>query len=132
MNRHLATILARIALGDRIVAGDSSADTAGGWVKHPGNPVLGCQYGTCFDVAVLRENETYRMWVASGEWRNLSSQLLIACCLLPTSRQALQADRQGPHPAPRSLEGDRCGRGGPCVCRQPGFAGRWRRSGRRG
>ena len=54
MIRHLATILALVALGDAIIAGDGSDDTAGGWVKHPGNPVLGGQYGTCFDAAVLR------------------------------------------------------------------------------
>jgi len=36
-------------------------------VKHPGNPVLGGQYGTCFDVAVLRENEAYRMWVSAAK-----------------------------------------------------------------
>src|SRR5208282_1737055 len=57
-----------------IIAGDSSAETAGGWVKHPGNPVLGGQYGTCFDVAVLRENEAYRMWVW---WRPKRSVALV-------------------------------------------------------
>ena len=74
MIRHLATILALIALGDPIIAADSSADTAGGWVKYPGNPVLGGQYGTCFDVAVLREHETYRMWVS---WRPKRSVALV-------------------------------------------------------
>jgi beta-1,2-mannobiose phosphorylase / 1,2-beta-oligomannan phosphorylase len=37
-----------------------------GWVKYVGNPVLGGQYGTCFDVCVLNETGTYRMWVS---WR---------------------------------------------------------------
>ena len=50
----LAIIFALVALGDPLIAADSSVDTAGGWVKFPGNPVLGGQYGTCFDVAVLR------------------------------------------------------------------------------
>jgi beta-1,2-mannobiose phosphorylase / 1,2-beta-oligomannan phosphorylase len=36
------------------------------WVKYAGNPVLGGQYGTCFDVCVLREFDVYRMWVS---WR---------------------------------------------------------------
>lgn len=36
------------------------------WVKYKGNPVLGGQYGTCFDVCVLRESGIYRMWVS---WR---------------------------------------------------------------
>jgi beta-1,2-mannobiose phosphorylase / 1,2-beta-oligomannan phosphorylase len=74
MIRSLATILAFVALGDPLVAGDESADTAGGWVKYPGNPVLGGQYGTCFDVAVLRENGAYRMWVS---WRPKRSVALV-------------------------------------------------------
>ena len=37
-----------------------------GWVKYSGNPVLGGQYGTCFDVCVLRERGVYRMWLS---WR---------------------------------------------------------------
>lgn len=37
-----------------------------GWKKYPGNPVLGGKYGTCFDISVLREAGTYRMWVS---WR---------------------------------------------------------------
>jgi hypothetical protein len=36
------------------------------WVKYKGNPVLGGQYGTCFDICVLRESGMYRMWVS---WR---------------------------------------------------------------
>ena len=36
------------------------------WEKYPGNPVLGGRYGTCFDVCVLREAGTYKMWVS---WR---------------------------------------------------------------
>src|SRR5208282_2943135 len=50
-----------------IIAGDSSAETAGGWVKHPGNPVLGGQYGTCFDVAVQRENEATACGCRGGQ-----------------------------------------------------------------
>jgi predicted GH43/DUF377 family glycosyl hydrolase len=38
----------------------------GGWEKYQGNPVLGGQYGTCFDICVLRESGRYRMWVS---WR---------------------------------------------------------------
>ncbi len=37
-----------------------------GWVKYTGNPVLGGQYGTCFDVCVLLESGIFRMWVS---WR---------------------------------------------------------------
>ena len=37
-----------------------------GWAKYTGNPVLGGQYGTCFDICVLHEANKYRMWVS---WR---------------------------------------------------------------
>ena len=37
-----------------------------GWIKYQGNPVLGGQYGTCFDVCVLHEDGKYKMWVS---WR---------------------------------------------------------------
>jgi predicted GH43/DUF377 family glycosyl hydrolase len=40
--------------------------SAGGWQKFSGNPVLGGQYGTCFDICVLRENNAFRMWLS---WR---------------------------------------------------------------
>lgn len=40
--------------------------TAPGWEKYPGNPVLGGQYGTCFDICVLPENGKFRMWLS---WR---------------------------------------------------------------
>jgi len=36
------------------------------WIKYEGNPVLGGQYGTCFDVCVLHEDRKYRMWFS---WR---------------------------------------------------------------
>jgi beta-1,2-mannobiose phosphorylase / 1,2-beta-oligomannan phosphorylase len=42
------------------------AQTTGGWQKYSGNPVLGGEYGTCFDVAVLAGQGGYRMWVS---WR---------------------------------------------------------------
>jgi len=68
--------------GTRIAAADSlqrvtadlppnSADkprlqTTAGWKKFQGNPVIGGQYGTCFDLAVLKEDANYRMWLS---WR---------------------------------------------------------------
>jgi beta-1,2-mannobiose phosphorylase / 1,2-beta-oligomannan phosphorylase len=45
----------------------------GGWEKYPGNPVLGGQYGTCFDVCVLHEADAYKMWVS---WRPKQSVAL--------------------------------------------------------
>jgi predicted GH43/DUF377 family glycosyl hydrolase len=44
----------------------ADAETVAGWVKFPGNPVLGGDLGTCFDVSVLKEDDGYRMWFS---WR---------------------------------------------------------------
>ena len=46
------------------------SESAGGWIKYPGNPVLGGQYGTCFDICVLREHNKFRMWLS---WRPTKS-----------------------------------------------------------
>ncbi len=51
-----------------------AADTAGGWAKSPDSPVLGGELGTCFDVAVLRDGERYRMWFS---WRPRKSIALV-------------------------------------------------------
>jgi predicted GH43/DUF377 family glycosyl hydrolase len=48
--------------------------TSAGWVKHPKNPVLGGDLGTCFDLSVLKEAETYRMWFS---WRPKKSIALV-------------------------------------------------------
>lgn len=40
--------------------------TAAGWQKSASNPVLGGDLGTCFDVTLLKESGTYRMWFS---WR---------------------------------------------------------------
>lgn len=50
------------------------AQTAGGWVKDPHNPVLGGQYGTCFDISVLKDGAKWRMWVS---WRPQASIALV-------------------------------------------------------
>lgn len=49
-------------------------ESAGGWRKYEGNPVLGGSLGTCFDVALLRENGKYRMWFS---WRPKKSVALV-------------------------------------------------------
>ena len=54
-------------------AADSS-EMPGGWKKYAGNPVLGGEHGTCFDVCVLKEGRTYRMWVS---WRPKASIALV-------------------------------------------------------
>ena len=49
-------------------------ETAGGWRKYEGNPVLGGALGTCFDLALLREASKYRMWFS---WRPKKSVALV-------------------------------------------------------
>jgi predicted GH43/DUF377 family glycosyl hydrolase len=51
-----------LTLAERLLGSDEKND----WVKYTGNPVLGGQYGTCFDICVLREGGKFRMWVS---WR---------------------------------------------------------------
>jgi predicted GH43/DUF377 family glycosyl hydrolase len=46
--------------------GPSTTETTAGWAKSVKNPVLGGELGTCFDVSVLKEGGTYRMWFS---WR---------------------------------------------------------------
>lgn len=57
-------------------AGESSAndETSAGWIKSEHNPVLGGSLGTCFDVSVLKEGETFRMWLS---WRPKKSVALV-------------------------------------------------------
>jgi predicted GH43/DUF377 family glycosyl hydrolase len=50
------------------------AETNGGWVKSPGNPVLGGKLGTCFDVALLKDEGNYRMYFS---WRPRKSIALV-------------------------------------------------------
>ena len=52
----------------------SGAGTRGDWLKSAANPVLGGALGTCFDVAVLKEGDTYRMWFS---WRPKQSVALV-------------------------------------------------------
>lgn len=54
--------------------GRSSPETSAGWVKAEANPVLGGRLGTCFDVSVLKEADTYRMWFS---WRPRQSIALV-------------------------------------------------------
>jgi hypothetical protein len=61
-------VLSREQLRDRRV------ETAAGWVKYGGNPVLGGKYSTCFDIAVLKERYVYRMWFS---WRPKKSIALV-------------------------------------------------------
>jgi predicted GH43/DUF377 family glycosyl hydrolase len=47
-----------------------SAETSAGWVKSPASPVLGGKLGTCFDVALLKDGDKFRMWFS---WRPRAS-----------------------------------------------------------
>lgn len=48
--------------------------TNGGWKKLPENPLLGGELGTCFDIAMLRENDEILLYFS---WRDKAS---IALC----------------------------------------------------
>jgi predicted GH43/DUF377 family glycosyl hydrolase len=55
-------------------AGIHAGETTAGWVKYEGNPIIGGQYGTCFDVSVLKDGGRYRMWLS---WRPKQSLALV-------------------------------------------------------
>ena len=71
-------VLAFVMSGLLVISGfrafGDTVDSAGGWTKYSQNPVLGGQYGTCFDVSVLRDKDLYRMWVS---WRPKKSIALV-------------------------------------------------------
>jgi predicted GH43/DUF377 family glycosyl hydrolase len=48
------------------IAATSKEKSGGGWVKYMGNPVLGGDLGTCFDISVLKHKGVFRMWFS---WR---------------------------------------------------------------
>ena len=80
-NLRLGALLALSVLGSLLWptarAGEQdrlAAETTAGWVKSPRNPVLGGDLGTCFDVSVLKEADTYRMWFS---WRPRNSIALV-------------------------------------------------------
>ena len=66
----------QIAVAEKLgrIRGELPAvQTTAGWVKHP-EPVMGGKYGAYFDISVLRENDTYRMWLS---WRPKASVALV-------------------------------------------------------
>jgi beta-1,2-mannobiose phosphorylase / 1,2-beta-oligomannan phosphorylase len=52
----------------------SDSESAAGWHKYNGNPVLGGDLGTCFDICVLKNGEKYVMWFS---WRPKKSIALV-------------------------------------------------------
>ncbi len=65
----LVTVTALLA-----AASDVKDETTAGWSKYAENPVLGGDLGTCFDVSVLKEKDTFRMWFS---WRPKKSIALV-------------------------------------------------------
>ena len=61
-------MLAVFGLLYRVKANSSGpgTETTAGWKKYQGNPVLGGELGTCFDVSVLEKSDEYLMWFS---WR---------------------------------------------------------------
>jgi Mannosylglycerate hydrolase MGH1-like glycoside hydrolase domain len=53
---------------------DGLEEGAAGWRKFADNPVLGINLGTCFDVSLLREGPTDRMWFS---WRPKKAVALV-------------------------------------------------------
>ncbi len=71
---HLGRIAGRLpARASSPAPAPRSRGTRAGWQKFPGNPVLGGDLGTCFDVSVLKEGDIYRMWFS---WRPRKSVAL--------------------------------------------------------
>ena len=55
-------------------APSSEPDTGAGWIKSPGNPVLGGALGTCFDITVIQDQGVFKMWFS---WRPKKSIALV-------------------------------------------------------
>ncbi len=72
--RNLCRVGLLLACVPLAAADPPAPETAGGWKKYEGNPVMGAQYGTCFDVSVLRDGDRYRMWLS---WRPRKSVALV-------------------------------------------------------
>lgn len=56
-----------------IAATSTDVEATAGWRKYSGNPVLGGDLGTCFDIGVIREDGVYRMYFS---WRPKKSVAL--------------------------------------------------------
>jgi predicted GH43/DUF377 family glycosyl hydrolase len=63
---HLFADGQEIAAADTLSRLTAALPRSSAWEKYSGNPVMGGKYGTCFDISVLKEGDTYRMWVS---WR---------------------------------------------------------------
>ena len=73
MSEKLTRVAGKLPAARAAPAPGPAASTSGGWVKSPANPVLGGKLGTCFDVALLKEGDKFRMWLS---WRPKASVAL--------------------------------------------------------
>ena len=72
--RIVVAVVVFLGMGFLRMDAQSTNSPIAGWTKYSGNPVLGGNYGTCFDISVLKENEGYRMWFS---WRPKASVALV-------------------------------------------------------
>ncbi|MGE5610542.1 MAG: family 43 glycosylhydrolase [Bacillota bacterium] len=71
----LWAIVIAAVVGSGAASGEEThGETAGGWVKYENNPVIGGKHGTCFDISVLKEGDSYRMWLS---WRPKKSVAVV-------------------------------------------------------
>src|SRR5215467_11314084 len=75
---HRAPIMLRVTfcllLSCTLLLGADTSETAGGWRKYEGSPVLGGALGTCFDVSLLGDDGNYQMYFS---WRPKKSVALV-------------------------------------------------------
>ncbi len=66
--RELLVLMAMTGFESSISHGEGllKSEAHSGWDKYAGDPVLGGNYGTCFDICVLYEEGVYKMWIS---WR---------------------------------------------------------------
>jgi predicted GH43/DUF377 family glycosyl hydrolase len=70
----LPGVLFVLATAPATGSADKNSGVVAGWHKFAGNPVLGGKLGTCFDVSLLKEGDTFRMWFS---WRPKKSIALV-------------------------------------------------------
>ena len=66
MAEFIALVLVLVVLGAAGFSNLLAPTTAGGWAKDPDHPVIGGDLGTCFDLSVMHDGQTYRAWFS---WR---------------------------------------------------------------
>lgn len=70
VSRTVLSLLLCLGVGVMELNAQDAGSAPAGWKKYSGNPVLGGDYGTCFDLSVLKESDRYRMWFS---WRPKAS-----------------------------------------------------------